>query len=164
MNILSRIKNLINVCKVTAFQSGGWKVSLLDGEVISNVKHAQNFGIKSHAPVGSNGILLSRGGQKSGAFLIALQNEDGATSLSEGEVVIYNDHGISIHLKDDGNIEVKGGDIDLDGQVYKVDSTQVVGAQEPTVAPPTGGTVIDVEARAAIALLITRLQAHGLIA
>lgn len=41
---------------------------------------------------------------------------------------------------------------------------QVVGGQRPAVAAPTGGSVIDAEARAALAALIGSLQAHGLIA
>ena len=48
--------------------------------------------------------------------------------------------------------------------VLKVNDIQVVGSQGATVADPTGGTVIDVEARTAIIALKARLQAHGLIA
>lgn len=39
----------------------------------------------------------------------------------------------------------------------------VVGARQGAVAAPTGGTVIDAEARAAIGAVIARLSAHGLI-
>lgn len=45
-----------------------------------------------------------------------------------------------------------------------VDGTQVVGARRPAVALPTGGTVIDTEARAAMAQLLAALTAHGLLA
>jgi hypothetical protein len=41
---------------------------------------------------------------------------------------------------------------------------QVVGAQQASVAVPSGGAVVDAEARTAIASLISRLAAHGLIA
>lgn len=40
---------------------------------------------------------------------------------------------------------------------------QVVGARQPAVPAPAGGSVIDTEARAALAALIGRLTAHGLI-
>ena len=40
----------------------------------------------------------------------------------------------------------------------------VLGARQPAVAAPTGGTVVDAEARAAITALTARLVAHGLIA
>jgi hypothetical protein len=41
---------------------------------------------------------------------------------------------------------------------------QVVGPQQPLVALPSGGTTQDSQARTAIAAIIARLQAHGLIA
>ncbi|MBA2920052.1 DUF2793 domain-containing protein [Sphingomonas sp. MAH-20] len=44
-----------------------------------------------------------------------------------------------------------------------VDGVQVVGARGAAVAPPTGGGVIDAEARSAIASILDRLIAHGLI-
>jgi hypothetical protein len=40
---------------------------------------------------------------------------------------------------------------------------QVVGARQPAVPTPSGGTIIDVEARAAITSLIVTLRSHGLI-
>jgi hypothetical protein len=40
---------------------------------------------------------------------------------------------------------------------------QVLGARMPAVPAPAGGTVIDAEARAAIAALTARLVEHGLI-
>lgn len=110
MNIISRIKNLVNICKVTAFQSGSWKVTLLDGETVSNVPYAQPFGMKTRPPVGSKGVLLSRGGQKTGGFLIVLEDDSGAPSVADGETSVFNAHGATIHLKTDGSIEVDGGD------------------------------------------------------
>lgn len=41
---------------------------------------------------------------------------------------------------------------------------QVVGAQGAAVADPTGGSVIDVECRAQLAALLSRVRTHGLIA
>lgn len=45
-----------------------------------------------------------------------------------------------------------------------VGDVQVVGARGASVAGPTGGAVIDVESRAAIADILNRLTEHGLIA
>jgi hypothetical protein len=47
---------------------------------------------------------------------------------------------------------------------YAVDGIQLVGAQRPAIAPPTGGTVIDTQARIAIAAILDTLRTHGLIA
>ena len=45
----------------------------------------------------------------------------------------------------------------------KVGVNQVVGARSAAVAAPVGGTVIDVESRASLAALISRVEGHGLI-
>lgn len=60
------------------------------------------------------------------------------------------------------------GDTDCDKSFnalsYKVNNIKVVGSQQPTIANPAGGVSIDVEARVAIASIITALKNHGLIA
>jgi hypothetical protein len=45
-----------------------------------------------------------------------------------------------------------------------VSGVQVVGARLAAVSNPTGGSVIDVEARATLSLILSRLRDHGLIA
>lgn len=45
-----------------------------------------------------------------------------------------------------------------------VSGIQVVGAQQPGVPSPSGGTIIDTEARGAIAQITAALMSHGLIA
>ena len=44
-----------------------------------------------------------------------------------------------------------------------VGGEQVVGARQPDIPSPSGGTTIDVEARTAIDLVIVTLKTHGLI-
>jgi len=45
----------------------------------------------------------------------------------------------------------------------RVAGQQVVGARQPAVLSPSGGTVIDDEARAAVVQVIAALKSHGLI-
>jgi hypothetical protein len=45
----------------------------------------------------------------------------------------------------------------------KVGGVQVVGPRQPAVPSPSGGTIIDAEARAAIAAITAALMSHGLI-
>lgn len=45
-----------------------------------------------------------------------------------------------------------------------VGGDQVIGPRQPAVADPTGGAVVDVQARASLAAICTALRAHGLIA
>lgn len=50
----------------------------------------------------------------------------------------------------------------LPASAVLIGGQQVVGARLPAVASPSGGTVIDAEARAAVAALIATLKSHGL--
>jgi len=45
-----------------------------------------------------------------------------------------------------------------------VSGNQVAGARASAVADPAGGTTIDTQARATLAILLTSLREHGLIA
>lgn len=46
----------------------------------------------------------------------------------------------------------------------EIGGVQVVGPRQPAIAAPSGGTVIDAEARKAISVILLTLSAHGLIA
>jgi hypothetical protein len=50
------------------------------------------------------------------------------------------------------------------GDKLVIGGQQVVGARAAAVPLPSGGAVVDVEARAAISALVSRLKGHGLIA
>lgn len=45
----------------------------------------------------------------------------------------------------------------------EIEGMQVLGAQHPAIASPSGGTIIDAEARLAIGQVIATLMSHGLI-
>ena len=46
----------------------------------------------------------------------------------------------------------------------QVGGQAVLGARQPSIAGPEGGSVIDAEARSAIAAMIAAMEAHGLVA
>lgn len=48
-------------------------------------------------------------------------------------------------------------------QALLIEGEQVLGPRQPDVPSPSGGTIIDTEARASIDLLIVTLKTHGLI-
>jgi hypothetical protein len=64
-------------------------------------------------------------------------------------------------LHHDGSDWVAG---DLPATRVRIGGVQVVGGQNAAIANPTGGSVIDIEARAAIVLMLNALRTHGLIA
>lgn len=56
------------------------------------------------------------------------------------------------------------GNLDLEGGVFKISGTQVVGAQQSHILGPVGGTTVDTQCRAVQALILSLLQTHGLMA
>lgn len=50
------------------------------------------------------------------------------------------------------------------GTSLAIGGLQVVGARQPAIAAPTGGSVTDVEARATLGSILAALRIHGLIA
>lgn len=50
------------------------------------------------------------------------------------------------------------------GSEVRVDGVRVVGAQRGTIAAPSGGATVDMEARAGISAILAALRGHGLIA
>lgn len=44
-----------------------------------------------------------------------------------------------------------------------IDSKQIIGARQPAIQPDSGGTIVDVEARATIGAILTAMRGHGLI-
>jgi hypothetical protein len=75
-----------------------------------------------------------------------------------GMAVWNGDLGLALRYDGSGwsNGEVAGTALLINGQ-------QVVGARQPAVASPSGGTIIDEEARAAVSALVATLMSHGLI-
>lgn len=51
---------------------------------------------------------------------------------------------------------------ELPATAIKIGGNQVVGPRQPAVPSPSGGTIIDAEARAAIAAIAATLMSHGL--
>lgn len=53
---------------------------------------------------------------------------------------------------------------DVNASVYRVAGVQVAGARQPAINAASGGAVVDVEARIALAAILNALRTHGLIA
>lgn len=66
----------------------------------------------------------------------------------------------SFHLRWSGTAWIAG---DVTGAKLSIGGVQVVGPRQPAVASPSGGTIIDAEARTAIGAVIVALRSHGLI-
>lgn len=147
------------------------------------------WGENSFPSIGSGALVFILNCDFTQKYALPFNLKD-ALSVIAGEKLIYTATGTKIHLKQDGSIAIDAlndstkpsinisattavnitapvvnasGNIDAVG-VYKVDGTQVVKEQQPSISNPTGGTTVDAEARTAIGSILTTLRNHGLIA
>ena len=94
--------------KVAATQSGEpiqrVQVQGLADETLQDVEQLQQFGFTSHAPAGSEMIVLPLGGDTTHGIVIA--SEHGSFRVQGGEVAVYDQSGSSIVLKQGRLIEM----------------------------------------------------------
>lgn len=104
----------------------------LAGEIHTGVYRPQMFGLSSHPPKGSTGVVVSAGGERSRSVFIGGEHDDHRpTGLNEGECKLYDSAGNVIFLgakngvtftisKGDVSISTKSGDVKVSasGNVY----------------------------------------------
>lgn len=99
-------------------------------EVIDDVPVLQQYGLASHAPVGSEGHMICVRGDRSSAVVVATNKADTRPrNQKPGEVTLYTDEGDAITLKH--------------GHVIAITTTGTVTVSAPTVnlQGPAGGHV-----------------------
>ncbi len=86
------------------------QVRLSPDEVRDGSRVAGMFGFSSHAPVGSDVVMVFIGGDRSKGVVIGTLN-GGARFRGQkgGETALYNAHGISLHLATEGLVVECGG-------------------------------------------------------
>jgi hypothetical protein len=114
-------------------------------------------------PVEGQCWIVGQGG--AGAWF---EKDDSLACWSEGGWrFVRPQPGTSVWNKADGVPLLWDGDGWSSGELrcsgVAVGGQQVLGERQPAVASPSGGTIIDAEARAAVNALIAALMSHGLI-
>lgn len=84
------------------------QLKALAGESMDDVEHYQNFGFTSNPPKGSEGIMVSLGGNRENAVIIALEHRaKRLKDLAAGESAVYDAFGNYLKFKANGNQEHK---------------------------------------------------------
>tara|TARA_R110000868_G_scaffold17344_1_gene76341 strand:+ start:21220 stop:21786 length:567 start_codon:yes stop_codon:yes gene_type:complete len=165
------------------------QISIPGSDEIETAVLYNPWGENSHPSIGSPVLVFILNCEFTQKYALPFNLSD-AISIASGEKLIYTSTGTKIHLKQDGSIDINAlndnttpsinisattavnitapslsasADVNIQG-VYKVAETQVVGAQQSTIADPSGGATIDSEARTAIISILTTMKTHGLIA
>jgi len=83
------------------------KVSVMAGEKMEDIERFQNYGLTSHVPDNSEGVMVFPMGNREHGICIVLDNRKfRLKSLAKGEVALYTDEGDSIHMKRGNKIEI----------------------------------------------------------
>lgn len=109
------------------------------GEVLDGVEHWHAYGFSSYPLPGAEALLLSVGGTRGRAVVVAVADRRyRLQGLAAGEVAIHDDRGQSIVLRHDG-IELTG-QVRITGGLSVVGPTQLTGALTQTGALAVTGT------------------------
>lgn len=94
------------------------QLKLLHGEVRSEVEYPQGYGLAVHVPKESEVIAGFFGGSREhGVVLTAFDPNSRPQGLSEGEVMLYNNAGTQVYLKQDGSVLLKADAVTIDANV-----------------------------------------------
>jgi phage baseplate assembly protein V len=177
-----RVENLIaravvgQVLDSSTLQS--LQLAILSDETRDGCERFQQYGFTSVPFADAEAVVVFVGGLRDHPLVLAVDDRRyRKKNLQPGESALYSDEGDYLLLKRGRILELLAGTklevtsplahfsgtVDVAG-VYKVAGTQVVGPQLGAVPPPSGGSIVDAPARAAINTLIARLQTHGLTA
>lgn len=78
------------------------------GEVLDNAERFSEFGFSSNPPVGSEGVVVSVGGNREHPIIIATNHRSSRQkNLAPGETIIFTQDGTKIHLKMGGFIDIE---------------------------------------------------------
>lgn len=113
-----------------------WQIKALNGETFDGVPRVQEFGFASNPPKDTDGIIVSVGGSRESMVIIATDHKKlRFKNLTNGESAIYTDDGTHIHLKKDGQVEIKTAtkvtidtaDVEITGNLKVVGTSNLVG-------------------------------------
>jgi phage baseplate assembly protein V len=101
------------------------KAQVMAGEVMEDVERFQNYGMTSHVPSNSEGVILFPLGNREHGICVALDNRNvRLKQLEQGEVALYTDEGDTIILKRGNKIEINGGEeVSVNTKTAKVNAT-----------------------------------------
>lgn len=132
--------------------------------LLHGVVESADIGVPPASPVAGQCWIVGAGG--SGAWA----GQDGAIAgwTPGGWRFVTPRAGLAVAVADRGHAMIHDGSGWRDGPLRAdglyVDDDRVVGAQAPAIPEPSGGSVVDEGARAALGAILTALRGHGLIA
>lgn len=156
--------------------SGGiqtWQIQGLEGETFDGVPRVQEFGFSSNPPKGTDAIMVAVGGSRESLVVIATDHKTYRfKNLETGESVLYTSDGTHIHLKKDGQIEIKTAtkvtidtaDVEITGNLKVAGTSNLVGkvtADDEIEAAKDISTAMNVKAAIAVQTPLVQAGAYS---
>ncbi len=121
--------------------------------VQSDVPRLQNYGVASHPPDDTDGLIAHLNGDKNHPTILAADDiKSRPKNLKKGEVVIYHQNGAEIRINDDGITitaskleikadEVKIGKLEITETGVTIDKKQVAKIGDAVSTPVGAGSI-----------------------
>lgn len=118
------------------------QASFLSDETLTDIERFQNYGVTSHAPIGSEVLTLFLGGNRDHGISFAVGDRQyRLKGLSQGEVALYDDQGQVVHIKRNGvsiaaknihlnaagTVRIEGDGVEIHGREYVQTDVQGLG-------------------------------------
>jgi phage baseplate assembly protein V len=131
----NRLKLMVSSGTVDRHGNGKAQVSVLDEEVLGNIKMVVPYGFAHHPKGGSQAHMVFPGGDRSYGVALVVSDSSHAPDLAEGEAALYDDKGSYVVLKQDGSLVVHGaskvviesGVVELSGDIKITGNVSVTG-------------------------------------
>lgn len=141
-----RVRNMITRAVVRRVDDGtklpGLQVSATKDETLDDLEHWLPYGFAASPQAGAEALMLSVGGRRSGAVIIACADRRfRLQGLAAGEVALHDDQGQSIVLRRNG-IEITGNVTITGSLTLQGDMTQTGNLTQTGDATQTGNLTV----------------------
>lgn len=113
------MRNLIRIGTIktilTDFGLISGTMTSLDSENPENITLVNPYGINAAPPENTNCVVVAPFGYTENCYVVAFNAN--APVINAGEVIIYNNFGTQIYLKNDGSVEITAPIVKINGDV-----------------------------------------------
>lgn len=102
--IFRRLQLLVAQGVATMVGHGKVQVSVLDGEVLGNIKRVEPYGFSHRPHAGAQAYLVFPGGDRSIGIALVIGDAQYNLELQEGEAALHDDLGQKVHLTRKGMV------------------------------------------------------------
>ncbi len=126
------------------------QMEMWEGYTVDGVELVEPYGFASHAPAGAEPIVINVGGNSGRAFALLVNDRRHRIDITENQTVIFTANGDKVHIKNNGEIELKSqtqvlvdspssrftGNVQIDGSLH---ADQAIASDDDCVSAGVSG-------------------------